>query len=163
MTIAIHRIATARRTDTGNTTQRRSWLPIALWTAQALLAAMFIFAGGIKLVMPLADLSDQSGLPGAFMKFIGVCEVFGGIAMIAPGLSRIRVALTPIAAVGLVIIMVGAVVDTIVINSVVEAIFPLIVGISAAFVAYGRWQLAPMRESTPSRTATDVASPIASA
>src|SRR5258706_3368555 len=47
-------------------------------------------------------------LPGLFLRFIGTCEVLGGLAMVLPGLLEIRTGITPLAAAGLVIIMIGA-------------------------------------------------------
>jgi hypothetical protein len=47
---------------------------IRLWIVQGLLAAVFLFAGGMKLALPMEALAQQSHLPGLFMKFIGVCE-----------------------------------------------------------------------------------------
>jgi len=111
-----------------------------LWTVQGLLAAIFLFAGGMKLAMPLAVLAKMSPLPAAFLKFIGVAEVSGAIGLILPGLLRIRPSLTPFAAAGLVIIMIGATVVTLATGQVAPALIPLVVGLLAAFVAYGRRQ-----------------------
>src|SRR5687768_14518170 len=79
-----------------------------LWTLQGLLAALFLFAGGMKLIVPLETLVAQSAMPGWFLLFIGVAEVLGGLGLILPGLVRIQTRLTPLAAAGLVIIMFGA-------------------------------------------------------
>jgi len=120
-----------------------------LWIIQVLLALLFLFAGGTKLVLPLemlAEMSRQSGqtpLPGLFVRFLGVVEVLGALGLILPGLLRIRPSLTPLAAAGLVIIMIGATVLTLASGSVASAIMPLVTGLLAAFVAYGRWRLAP--------------------
>ena len=116
-----------------------------LWIVQAVLAVLFLFSGGMKLVMPIAEMTKEFPLPGWFLRFLGVCEVFGGIGLILPGLLRIRPGLTPLAAAGLVIIMIGAVVITLSIGSVTMALIPLVTGLLAAFVAYGRWRLAPQR------------------
>jgi hypothetical protein len=121
-----------------------------LWIVQVLLAALFLFAGGIKLVIPpevLAKMGspNQVQLPGLFLRFIGVCEVLGALGLILPGLLRIRLGLTPLAAAGLVIIMIGAVVLTIVGDGFAMAVTPMVAGLLAAFVAYGRWRLAPHR------------------
>jgi hypothetical protein len=62
-----------------------------LWKVQGLLALLFLFAGGVKL-----------GLPGLFVRLIGVAEVLGGAGLILPGLPRVRQGLTPLAAAGLV-------------------------------------------------------------
>jgi hypothetical protein len=118
----------------------------ALWIVQGLLAALFLFAGGTKLVLPLDVLMsmgspNQIQLPGWFVRFIGVVEVLGALGLILPGLLRIRPGLTPLAAAGLVIIMIGATVLTLVADGAASALIPLVVGLLAAFVAYGRWRL----------------------
>jgi hypothetical protein len=120
----------------------------ALWIAQGLLALIFLFAGGLKLVLPLEKLTGPVPLPGLFVRFIGVAEVLGGIGLILPGLLRIRPGLTPLAAAGLVIIMAGAAVITLVGGDVAPALIPLVLGLLSAFVAYGRWRLAPHRGSS---------------
>jgi hypothetical protein len=122
----------------------------ALWIVQGLLAALFLFAGGVKLVLPLEALKGPVPLPGLFIRFIGVAEVLGAIGLILPGLLRIRPGLTPLAAAGLVIIMTGATVITLVGGDLVAALISLVVGLLAAFVAYGRWRLAPQHGSSHS-------------
>ena len=116
---------------------------VALWTVQALLALIFLFAGGMKLIMPIEEMTKQMPLPlpGLFLRFIAVCEVLGAIGLILPGLLRIRPGLTPLAAAGLVIIMIGATMFTLATGAIAMALIPLVVGILAAFVAYGRWRL----------------------
>ncbi len=116
-----------------------------LWTVQVLLAALFLFAGGMKVAAPAAALAQMSPLPVAFLKFIGVAEVAGALGLILPWGLRIQPALTPLAAAGLVIIMVGATVVTVVIGPVAPALVPAVVGVVAAFVARSRWQQAPSR------------------
>ncbi len=122
----------------------------ALWIVQGLLALLFLWAGGIKLILPLEQLTGPVPLPGLFLRFIGVAEVLGAIGLILPGLLRIRPGLTPLAAAGLVIIMIGATVVTLAGGAVAPALIPLVVGLLSAFVAYGRWRLAPHRESSHS-------------
>jgi hypothetical protein len=114
-----------------------------LWIIQLLLALLFLFAGGTKLVLPLDVLTsmgspNQVQLPGLLIRFIGVCEVLGALGLVLPGLLRIRKGLTPVAAAALAIIMVGATVLTIIGDGVVLALMPLVAGLLAAFVAYGR-------------------------
>jgi uncharacterized membrane protein YphA (DoxX/SURF4 family) len=111
-----------------------------LWTLQALLAALFLFAGGMKLVTPIAAMTQQVALPGPFLRFIGLAEVLGALGLILPGLLRIRPALTPLAAAGLVIIMTGAVGVTMATMGAVQAVIPGVVGVLAASVAVGRFQ-----------------------
>lgn len=114
---------------------------IALWIVQALLAALFLFAGGIKLITPIEEMLVQMPipLPGWFLRFIAVAEVLGGLGLILPWLLRVRPVLTPLAAAGLVIIMFGATVLTLMAGDVAPALLPLVAGILCAFVAYGRW------------------------
>jgi len=115
-------------------------MTMALWVAQGLLAFLFLFAGGMKLIVPIEMLTAQMPLPlpGLFLKFIGICEVTGAIGLILPGLLRIRPMLTPLAACGLVIIMIGATVVTLVGVGIVPAFGPLVVGLLCIAVAYGR-------------------------
>jgi len=117
---------------------------LALWIVQTLLALIFLWAGGIKLVLPIEEMTKQMPLPGLFLRFIALCEVLGAIGVILPGLLRIRPGLTPLAAAGLVIIMIGATVLSLMTGDIATALIPLVVGILAAFVAYGRWRLAPL-------------------
>jgi hypothetical protein len=117
----------------------------ALWIVQGLLALLFLFAGGTKLVLPLEALTGDVPLPGWFIRFIGVAEVLGALGLILPGLLHIRPGLTPLAAAGLVLIMIGATVLTLAEGTVASALIPLVVGLLAAFVVYGRWRLTPHR------------------
>lgn len=115
----------------------------ALWIVQGLLALLFLFAGGMKLVLPIEEMTKDIAMPGAFLRFIGVAEVLGGLGLILPGLSGIRPQLTPLAAVGLAIIMIGATVISFATGGFATALIPLVVGVLLVFVAYGRWRSAP--------------------
>ena len=117
----------------------------ALWIIQALLGLLFLFSGAMKFIMPVAEMTkDMPSMPGWFLHFIGVMEILGGFGLILPSLLRIRPGLTPLAAAGLVIIMSGATAITLSTMGVGPAVLPLIVGILCAFVAYGRWRVAPL-------------------
>ena len=125
-----------------------------LWIVQVLLALIFLFTGSVKLVLPLEVLTEGTPLPGWFVRFLGVAEVLGAIGLILPGLLHIRPGLTPLAASGLVIIMIGATVLTlagVVPGGVGLALIPLVVGLLSAFVAYGRWRLAPQSDRRPAK------------
>lgn len=123
---------------------------ILLWILQILLALLFLFAGITKLVLP-ADVLQSAGSANAikfsalFLKFIGVVETLGGLGLILPGIFHRQQHLTPLAAVGLAIVMIGAVVTTIMGDGVAMAITPIVVGLLCAFVAYGRSKLSPLR------------------
>jgi uncharacterized membrane protein YphA (DoxX/SURF4 family) len=119
----------------------------ALWTVQGLLAFLFLFAGGMKLLLPIEEMTKQIPLPGLLLRFIGLAEISGAVGLILPGLLRVRQSLTPLAAAGLVIVMTGATVLTLATGGVAPALMPLIVGCLAALVACGRRPAAPKQES----------------
>ena len=121
-----------------------------LWIVQGLLAMIFLLTGGSKFAMSVEEMHAQMKvpLPGWFLHFIGVCEILGSIGLILPGLTRIRPGLTPLAAAGLVIIMIGATTITVMGGQLAGALFPLTVGVLATWVAYGRWQLVPAGRMT---------------
>ena len=116
---------------------------IVLWIIQILLTLLFLFAGGTKLFMSEAALKQMAPpnsivLPILLLRFIGLCEVLGALGLILPGITRIRRGLTPLAACGLLIIMIGAVVITVMGLGAAAAITPLVAGVLCAVVAYGR-------------------------
>jgi len=116
---------------------------IVLWIIQILLALLFLFAGGTKLFMSEAALTQMAPpnsivLPILLLRFIGLCEVLGALGLILPGITRIRRGLTPLAACGLLIIMIGAVVISVMGLGAAAAITPLVAGVLCAVVAYGR-------------------------
>jgi hypothetical protein len=124
----------------------------ALWIVQGLLALFFTLGSGApELLLPVETLPMPIPLPGWFLQFIGVAEVLGGLGLILPGLLRIRPGLTPLAAAGLVLITLGATVYQLAAGQVGSALFAVLVGLLCAFIAYGRWRLAPhCRSSHPS-------------
>jgi len=110
-----------------------------LWTAQILLALVFLFAGGMKLVMSDQALTEGFPFPALFIRFIGISEVIGAIGLILPGLLKIHPELTAWAAAALTVIMIGAVVTSVMTMGVMVALIPLVIALMSAFVAYGRW------------------------
>lgn len=116
----------------------------ALWVIQILLALLFLFAGGSKLAMSAAELTGQTPIPAWFLRFIAVMEILGGLGLVLPGMLRRHTTLTPLAAAGLFVIMIGAVAVTVQTMGIGMAILPLVTGALTLFVAYGRWRLAPL-------------------
>ncbi len=123
---------------------RRPALNYVLWTLQVLLALLFLFAGAMKFIMPIAEMTKQMPLPAWFLYFIGVAEILGGLGLVLPSLSRIQPGLTPLAAAGLAIIMIGATVISAQTAGAKGAIFPFVILLLTAYVAYGRWRLWPI-------------------
>ena len=116
---------------------------VALWIIQGLLAALFLFAGGMKLITPIEEMTRQIAMPGWFLRFIGIAEMLGALGLIFPWLLRIRAKLTPLAAAGLTVIMIGATVITLSMGEMLTALVPFATGLLCLFVAYGRWRLTP--------------------
>ena len=110
-----------------------------LWTLQILLALLFALAGTSKFVMDPAQLAPP-GSPVSlnFIRFIGVCECLGAIGLIVPQLTGILPQLSPIAGMGLIVIMIGAVTITVMTQPVSLAILPFVAGVLLCVVAYGR-------------------------
>jgi uncharacterized membrane protein YphA (DoxX/SURF4 family) len=117
---------------------------IVLWIIQVLLALLFLFAGVMKLILPIEEMTKQMAMPGLFLRFLGASEVLGGLGLVLPGLFRIKTWLTPLAAAGLMIIVIGATVLTLMIGGGATVLFPLVAALLSAFVAYGRWRVAPL-------------------
>lgn len=120
---------------------------IALWIAQVLLAVVFFAAGFMKAFMPMDRLAKSmdwvENAPALAVRFIGIAEMLGALGLVLPTLTGIMPWLTPMAAVGLALVMVGA--------SVFNASraeyqkIALTVGLLllSAFVVYGRFIAIP--------------------
>ena len=114
---------------------------IVLWIIQILLALLFLFSGLTKLLPIITLPPPPPGMwipPMWFLKFIGLCEFLGALGLVLPGLFHRQQYLTVWAAIGLTIIMIGAVVITAMAMGVAGAVTPLIVGLLCVVVAYGR-------------------------
>src|SRR5687768_16777441 len=115
-----------------------------LWTLQILLAALYLFAGGFKLVAAPEQMvaSPTDPVPSAnmvlFLRMIGGFKVLGAAGLILPGLTGIKRHLTSVAAGCLAFIMLGAVVVSFAQLGVSAAIIPFVVGILDLVVMFGR-------------------------
>lgn len=120
-----------------------------LWLFQILLGLLFIVVGAVKFIMPADKLAEGTppSIPLAFMYFIGFCEILGGVGLIVPWLTKTKPVLTPIAAGGLFVIMIGATAVTLPLG-VDKAVFPAVIGLLCALIAYGRFS-ALKANSTP--------------
>jgi uncharacterized membrane protein YphA (DoxX/SURF4 family) len=123
-------------------------MKIALWIVQVLLAAFFIMVGFAKLATPMAELAAQMdwvpAVAPSLVRFIGVAEIAGGLGLLLPALTRIQPWLTPLAAVGLIVVMILAAGFHATRAEFGPIIFNLVLLALAAFIAYGRWKLVPI-------------------
>ncbi len=120
---------------------------VAVWAVQVLLAALFLFAGGFKLALSSAALAAIAPLPALFLKFIGLCEVLGGVGVLLPDVLKIRQELVSLAAVCLAGVMTGAVVVSIEMQGPAAAVGPFVTGVLALVVARAR-RVSPQQSST---------------
>lgn len=114
---------------------------IVLWIVQAALCALYLYTGWSKLAMVPAALHGGGSL---FFPFLGLCEFLGAIGLILPSLLRIATRLTPIAAAGLAIIMIGAIQALVQGGQTSMLWLPVAALIGDIFVLYGRTRLAPI-------------------
>jgi putative oxidoreductase len=119
-----------------------------LWSVQALLALAFVMAGFMKLTTPLDQLGAAmpwvTAVPGALVRFIGLAELAGGLGLVLPAATRIRPILTPIAAAGLVVVMVLAALLHVARGELAALPVNLVLGGLATLVAWGRTARAPI-------------------
>jgi hypothetical protein len=115
-------------------------MKVAVWIASSLGALAFLIVGGGKLLAPAGELQQMAeGVPVALLKLAGTAEVLGAIGLVVPAATRIMPVLTPIAATGLVVTMVGATITNIVIGEPASAVPTVVLGILAAVVAWARF------------------------
>ncbi|HLW19071.1 MAG TPA: DoxX family protein [Cyclobacteriaceae bacterium] len=127
---------------------------IALWISQVILAAMFIMAGLPKATTPLQELAATMPMaieyPEALIRFIGISEVLAGIGLVVPGVLKIKTILIPLAALGLAVIMVLAIIFHLSRGEVAPSVLNLVLGLLASFVAWGRYWKAPIHPESKS-------------
>ena len=107
---------------------------IAVWVLSGLVAAMFLFAGGTKLLMAdqIKPMFVKFGYAAWFATFIGVCEVLGGIGVLIPRLAGL-------AAACLSVIMVGAVYTVVAMHQYKDAVVPAVTFFVLIFISHARF------------------------
>lgn len=120
-------------------------MKILLWILQGLLAVVFLLHGWLLLAPPaeMLDMMNAMLTPG-FRIFLGLAEVLAAVGLILPGVTRILPWLTPLAALGVMIVMLGATVLHVVRGEISSAIITLVLLVMATFVAYMRWKVKPI-------------------
>jgi hypothetical protein len=116
---------------------------VFLWILQVLLALAFLAAGGTKLITPKAKLHDRMAWVDDFsepmVKFVGAVEVLGALGLILPAATGIAPVLTPLAATGLAIAMIGAVITHLRRREAKLIGAPVVLFIIAVVIAWGRF------------------------
>lgn len=116
---------------------------VTLWIIQGVLAAMFAFAGFLKATRPKDSLVDQQPWvedfsPGT-VRFIGVMELSAALGLVLPAVTGIATVLTPLAAAGLVVLMVLAAATHVRRKEPTNIAVNAVLLVLAAFVAWGRF------------------------
>ena len=122
-------------------------MSIALWVVQVLLAAAFLVSGATKLSQPKEKLVKSMTWVEDFsqrtVRIIGALEVMGAIGVVLPALTGIVPWLTPLAALGLVLLMLGAVLTHLRRTEYGYITMNAVLLILAAFVVWGRFFVLP--------------------
>jgi putative oxidoreductase len=130
-------------------TQKSKALNISLWVAQGLLAAMFLMAGAMKSTQPIEQLATSlpwvKEVPTGLVRFIGIGEFLGAVGLILPSLLRIQPKLTTYAAIGIATIMLFALVFHVSKGETSLIGMNIVIGLIAAFVAWGRTKKVPIQ------------------
>jgi putative oxidoreductase len=123
-------------------------LRFVLWITQILLAILFGMSGWMKSLYPLDQLVMyvpwSADVPAALVRFIGIAEALGAVGLILPAATRMKPELTPLAAAFLGLTMVFAIGFHLARGETASVTMPLVLGLLAAFVAWGRWIKAPI-------------------
>jgi len=121
-------------------------MKILLWVLQVLLALAFL-AHGVMLLVPPQAIAEQlnASLPRWFQVFLGVAEVLAAVGLTLPGMTRIQPWLVPLAAAGIMIVMVSATIFHLMRGEMSAAMTTIVLLAMATFVAYMRWRVVPIQ------------------
>ena len=133
---------------------------ITLWVLQVLLALAFL-AHGWMFLAPPPDLIDQmnASISPALRIFIGIAEVLAAVGLTLPGLTRVMPSLVPLAAAGLMVVMICATVFHVMRNEITSAVTTAVLFVLISFVAYMRWKVMPIPPRAVGSGETAAASP----
>lgn len=116
-------------------------MKIAVWIVSGILAVAFLFAGLGKLLTSAADLESMAqGVPVILLRIAGTAEVLGALGLVLPSATRIKPILTPLAASGLVITMIGATIANFMIGEYAIMVQTVVLGALSGFVAWARFR-----------------------
>lgn len=124
---------------------------VVLWILQIVLGVYFFVTGVVHFLVPPGlpePMAWMYELPPVLHWLSGLAEILAGLGLVLPGLTRIQTRLTPLAAAGLVLVMLGAAIWHIGRGEYPNIGMNILLGVLAGFVAYGRWRLHPLPERT---------------
>ena len=131
---------------TGNKNSKT--LNITLWIVQGLTAALMLMSAFMKIALPIPELSAKwkwtGELPQQVVRMLGIVDLLGGIGIILPAILKIKPGLTPLAAVGVVLLMISATVFHISRGEASVIAFNIILMLLASFIAWGRYKKLPI-------------------
>ena len=119
---------------------------VLLWILQVLLAAAFL-AHGWLLLAPPPDIMAQmnASFPRGFWIFLGIAEVLAAVGLTLPGITRIQPQFVPLAAGGIIVVMISATIYHLMRGESSSAAITLVLLAMASFVAYMRWRVSPIQ------------------
>jgi uncharacterized membrane protein YphA (DoxX/SURF4 family) len=121
---------------------------IVLWVLQVLLALAFLAAGVMKASQPINNLKKNmtwvESTPVWGVRTIGILEILGGLGLILPAVTHILTWLTPVAAIGLALTMIGAIILHVRLNETNRVVAPIILLLLALIIVYGRFAMVPL-------------------
>jgi hypothetical protein len=135
----------------------------ALWAAQVFLAVSFAAAGIMKVGLPISEVRESlvwaRALPEPLIRFIGICELAAVIGLLVPGWTHTWTGLTPLTGLGLVALMLCAIGFHLSRHEPGLIGAPVVLLALSAFVAWGRFSVAPITPSeSPPRAPPRVSS-----
>lgn len=123
-------------------------MTIALWVVQILLALLFVMAGFMKVSQPVAKLQERMSWAKHaapwMVRMVGVLEILGAIGLILPKATNILPWLTPVAALGLVLTMLGAIIIHFGLKEAKQVGMPFILLLLSLFVMLGYFIFVPI-------------------
>lgn len=121
---------------------------VILWVLQILFGVYWISLAVLHFTVPPglpAPMAWMYELPPILHYLSGTAEILGGLGLILPAVTRIQTRMVPLAATGLVLVMIGAAIYHLTRGEIANIGQNVFLAAISAFIAYGRWQLKPLR------------------
>ena len=129
---------------------------VLLWILQIILGVYFTLIGIMHFIVPPglpAPMAWMYELSPTLHWISGAAEILGGLGLILPSVTRIKTWLTPLAGLGLSVVMILAVFYHLPRGEMMNITTNIVLAALTAFVAYGRWKIAPLADRSDSAEA----------